>query len=225
MELEGAAHLEADAPGETGGQRVPGPGDRLIAGIDREDGTGSRAEGEPAIAATDLENTSTVEVREGPKSRCLGALGIQSRGSGISPVAVGRPSLGSSPYAQRCIAVKGRWEPWNSGGSSGAGSLRGLRSSVAPRLTLAAPPCFARALRALGRPGGKLKRIRRVRGAGCGAPLRAACEVAHLTFELTRALPRDRTEGARGCPAPCSPYANATDSVLQHPVTQSAGDR
>src|SRR5439155_530300 len=54
---------------------------------------------------------------------------------------------------------------------------------------------------------------------GRGPPPSAACEVADPPFEGTRAVPRDRTEGDRGWPAPRSPSSNATHSVLQDPVS------
>src|SRR5437879_8286158 len=37
---------------------------------------------------------------------------------------------------------------------------------------------------------------------GAGHPPNAACEVAHETLARARAMPRDRTKGARGCPRP-----------------------
>src|SRR5207249_3469857 len=57
------------------------------------------------------------------------------------------------------------------------------------------------------------------RGAGRGAPPSAACEVAPETPELPSGVPRDRTEGDRGCPAPRSPSADETDSVFPRPAS------
>jgi hypothetical protein len=74
VEFESATDLEADTLGRFHWQHVPGFGDRVGARIDRKDRACSRsiAESEPAVAATDLENTRAVETPQLPKSRHLG---------------------------------------------------------------------------------------------------------------------------------------------------------
>ncbi len=75
VELQSAPDLESDARGQVGGHRAPGPDDRLLAGVDRRDGTGGRrvAEGEAAVAAADLEDPRTVESGDLPQRRRLDA--------------------------------------------------------------------------------------------------------------------------------------------------------
>jgi hypothetical protein len=82
IEIDGAADLEANAPGQVGRQSVPGLGDRLNARVDGHDGTCSRGvtEGQPAIAATNLENARAVQIPDRAKSRHLGTFGIDHVG-------------------------------------------------------------------------------------------------------------------------------------------------
>jgi hypothetical protein len=82
IELDGAADLEANAPGQAGRQRGPRLGDRVNARVDGHDGTCSRGvtEGQPTIATTNLENARAVQTPDRPKSRHLGAFGIDHVG-------------------------------------------------------------------------------------------------------------------------------------------------
>jgi hypothetical protein len=110
IELDGAADLEANAPGQAGRQRLPGLGDRLKARVDREDGACNRGvpEGQPAIAAANLENARAVQIPDRPKSRHLGAFGINHVGLESHWSPWGLPVVGGlhPPLCRRYGAVK-----------------------------------------------------------------------------------------------------------------------